>query len=138
MSGYVINPATGAWIKSVAANVFKTAVATASGDNAIWTPASGKKFVLLKATIEATGNLAINTGGILTMALRDNTTAIGATFSVFAPGTAGTTFSPGYREVLDFGELGYTSTAADQVLNLNLSAALTGGTVRVNVSGYEV
>lgn len=118
-------------------NVLKTAKATASGDTAVWTPASGKKFRVMRYSIQITADAATAAGGVLDIVLRDATTAIGAGLSVFVPAVAGTTFgttnSTGWCEIGN----GILSSTADNVLNVNLSAALTSGTVRVVVSGTE-
>lgn len=117
--------------------VFKTATATASGDTGVWTPTSGKKFRVMKYSIEVTGDAATSGGAVIDIVLRDATTAIGVGASVFVPLAGGTVFSAGYSTGwIDLGN-GYISTATNAVLNVNLSATLTGGKVRVVVAGTE-
>jgi hypothetical protein len=119
------------------ANVFNTISATASGNSAIWTPATGKKFRLMGYLIEVTGNAAQAAGGHITMQLRDGAAgATGLQHNANIPAVAGTGvvgYSTGW---VGLGN-GYLSTAAGNVLNLNLSANLTGGVVRVVVAGTE-
>lgn len=117
--------------------IFKTATATASGDTALWTPTSGKKFRLMRYTIQMTGDAATAGGADIDIVLRDSTTATAATFSVFVPAVAATTFgntaSSGW---VDLGN-GILSATTNNVLNINLSAALTSGKVRVIATGTE-
>ena len=118
-------------------NIFRTATATASGDTAVWTPAASKKFRLMGFLIEATQDAATAGGAVITIALRDATTALNLTVSVFVPAVAATTLGAGYSsEWIDLGN-GPLSAAANNVLNVNLSAALTSGTVRVIAIGTE-
>ena len=116
---------------------FKTATATASGDTALWTPTSGKKFRLMRFRIEVTGDAATSGGAVIDVLLRDSTTATGIGFSVFVPAT-GVTTSEGVLGTgwIDLGN-GILSAAANNVLNINLSAALSAGKVRVVCCGTE-
>lgn len=133
---YMFNGST--WDKVRTASTFKTAKATASGDTAVWTPAAGKRFVLLGYEIMVTANAAQAVAGVLDVVLRDAAAPIGQGLSVFVPGAAGAAFaanaSTGWVSLLG---LGYQSAAINQALNVNLSAALTAGTVRVNAVGTE-
>jgi len=117
-------------------NVFKTAVATALGDTAVWTPAAGKKFRLMRFLIQVTANAALAAGGLLEILLRDATTATGLAHSYFVPGAAGTVFGEQGGTWIDLGN-GFLSAAANNVLNVNLSVALTAGEVRVVACGTE-
>lgn len=117
--------------------VFKTVSATASGNTALWTPTTGKKFRLMRLLFDLTSNAGRAAGGVVTFSLQDNTTDIGVTFDVFVPTTAVTTGFGGYTSGwIDLGN-GVLSTAANNVLNLNLSAALTSGVCRVSCCGTE-
>lgn len=123
------------WVGAKSANVFKTTTATASGDTAVWTPASGKKFRLLGFQIDVTGQSTLAGAATLNIILREGTTAIGLGVSVYVPAAAVNTmngFSSGFIPVGN----GYLA-AADAVLNVNLSAALTAGVVRVMAIGTE-
>lgn len=129
----VYNGAT--WDKRRTPSIFKTATATASGDTALWTPTSGKKFRLMRYMIEVTGDLSSGTGAEIDVVLRDSTTALAAALSFWAPATAGST--PGFTSGwIDLGN-GILSATANNVLNINLSAALTTGKVRVVACGTE-
>jgi hypothetical protein len=117
--------------------VFKTASATASGNTALWTPTSGKKFRLLRYIVEVTQNAAQSSAGVLTIAMQDGTSDIAQTHSVFVPGTAGTTFGSGFTTHWVDVSNGILSSTANNVLNVNLSAALSAGVVRVTACGTE-
>lgn len=117
-------------------NTFKTVSATAVGNTAVWTPAAGKKFRLMRYMIQVTGNAAQATGGIFTVDLQDATTSTNITHSFFVPGTAGTSLAGLSTDWVDLGN-GTLSSATNNVLNVNLSAALTSGVVRVVVCGTE-
>jgi hypothetical protein len=125
------------WDRIRIPNTFKTATATASGDTAVWTPAGGKKFRLMRYQIQVTADAAQASGGDIDIILRDASTGLAASFSVYVPGTAGTTFgntaSTGW---IDLGN-GILSAAANNVLNVNLGAALTAGKIRVVACGTE-
>lgn len=128
--------ASGVWDRIRTPNVFKTAAATASGNTAIWTPASGRKFRLMRYRVELSGDAAISGGGVLTVKFQDATTDINLAHSVYVPAVAGTAmgaYSTGWN---DLGN-GILSAAANNVLNVNLSAALTSGTCRVIACGTE-
>lgn len=117
-------------------NIFKTATATALGDTAVWTPAAGKKFRLMGMTLEISANASLASAGVNTILMRDATTAIGVGFSPFIPGAAGTAFVASGAYTLALGN-GYLSSAANNVLNLNLGTALATGVCRVNAWGTE-
>lgn len=119
------------------ATKFATVTATASGNTTIVTPTAGKKFRLLAYAIEVTADAAITGGGDLDITLNDAGTALGMGFSVFCPGVAGTTFGnssgTGWRQISN----GALSAAANNLLQVNLSAALTSGKCRGNVAYCE-
>lgn len=125
------------WDRQRTPAVFKSATATASGNTALWTPTTGKKFRLMRYRLEITANAAWATGGVITTAFQDATTDMGLQHSVFIPATAGTVMGADYNTGwVDLGN-GRLSSAINQVLNVNLSAALTSGTCRVVVAGTE-
>jgi hypothetical protein len=121
---------------------FKTASATASGDTAVWTPASGKKFRLMRFKLQVTANAYLAARGVLTITLRDGTTDLNLTHDVYLGQTAiAADTNPQQTPLLethwiDLGN-GVLSASANQVLNINLSAALSGGNVRVIACGTE-
>jgi hypothetical protein len=108
------------------------------GDTAIWTPAAGKRFRLKRLLITIPGDAYAGSPSLLTMDLRDGNASIGLTFVCFlpsaAPNTPGCIFQTPW---IDLGD-GYSSAAAGNVLNLNLSATIAGaGNVQVLVAGVE-
>lgn len=125
------------WDRVRTATIFKTITATAAGDTAIWTPVAGKKFRLMGYSVQISGDATVTGGAILTLAFRDATTLIGVTLSVFTPAAATNTlagFSINSPATMGNGVL---SATANNALNINLSAALATGVVRINVFGTE-
>jgi hypothetical protein len=118
-------------------NIFKTAQATSSGNTALWTPTSGKKFRLMRFMVQVTGNALTSGGAVITVSFQDSTTAMNIAMDVFVPGS--TAFSNGDDFVSPWVDLGngFLSAAANNVLNVNLSAALSPGNVRVTCCGTE-
>jgi hypothetical protein len=122
--------------------IFKTAQATASGDNALWTPTAGKKFRLMRFKLQVTANAYIAARGVLTIKLRDGTTDMNLTHDVYLGQTAlAADTNPQQLPMLETGWIdlgnGFLSAAANNVLNINLSAALSAGNVRVTCCGTE-
>lgn len=118
-------------------NIFKTAQATASGNTALWTPTSGKKFRLMRFMVQVTGNALTSGGAVITVSFQDSSSALNIAMDVFVP--ASTAFSNGDDFISPWVDLGngFLSAAANNVLNVNLSAALTAGNVRVTCCGTE-
>ena len=117
-------------------DAFLTVTATASGNTAVWTPPSGAKFRLLRYLIEVTQDAKAASAADLAIIFEDATTPMGIGHSVFIPTASATTFGSGYRSGwVDLGGVGYRSITADNVLNVNLSFALTSGVVRVTIAG---
>jgi hypothetical protein len=122
-------------------NVFKSAQANASGDTALWTPASGKKFRLMRFRIDVPANCTLAARGVQTIKLRDGTTDLnistdlwlGQTAPVETASSAIPNYSTGW---IDLGN-GILSAAANNVLNINLGTALAAGNVRVTACGTE-
>lgn len=119
--------------------VFKSASATATGNTAVWTPTTGKKFRLLRFSIELTANAIQTVAGVITVSFQDATTGIGISKDVYVPTVIiGSAIGVGYESGwISLGDLGILSAAANNVLNVNLTTALTGGNVRVNTAGTE-
>jgi len=127
------------WEHTRGPNVVKTATATGAGDTALWTPATGKRFRLMRFQIQVPANAAAATAAAIDVLLRDGTTATGLGLTVFVPATAdvATLYHAGtVTGWIDLGN-GVISGAVDRVLNINLSAALTAGKVRVVACGTE-
>lgn len=110
--------------------VFTPQRVTASGPTTLFTPDTGKKFVLLGATISVCA--AIASAGELEINLLDGAGA-------FWMGNAfcNTTLGRDTQLAVDFGQ-GYTSVAADNELRINLGVAATDGSVAVSAWGLQV
>ena len=127
------------WDRQRTPNVFKTAQATASGNTALWTPASGKKFRLMRLFVQVTANAYLDSGaGVLTVTFQDATTGINLAFDVYLPAASvsaplGDAFASGW---IDLGN-GVLSATANNVLNINLSGKVDAGNVRVTCCGTE-
>jgi hypothetical protein len=135
------NPASGSPFVAVRTpDVFKTlANDTTSGNTAIWTPASGRKFRLMGYQVIVPGNAVYaTTAGTLTVTFQDATTATPFTHVVQVPTTAvnGVLYNSGW---ISLGN-GFVSSTANNALNVNLAlggtGALTAGAT-VNVCGVE-
>jgi len=109
-------------------SVFKTVAASLIGSTALWTPAAGKKFRIMgfKCFIPSTAT----TAGGSTITLKDGAA------TVFTLAVLGTTTQIVNYQQTDMVN-GYLSAAANNVLNIDLSAALTAGAVVVDVWGAE-
>jgi hypothetical protein len=105
-----------------------SATVTAAGNAAIWTPASGRTFVLLGVLVSV-NNTTTSAAGIV-VSLRDGATDILTNLCDIGTTTAGIT------NTVSFG-FGISSAAADNVLYVNLNAATTAGRVIITVWGYE-
>lgn len=126
------------WSKTRMPTVFKTVQATASGNTAVWTPGSGNKFRLLKTFVQITNNASLAAAAVLTISLQDSSTGMPVAVDVFVPTTAvTTTVGTGVTTTLDLGQFGILSAAANNVLNVNLSATLVTGNVRIVTMGTE-
>lgn len=113
--------------------VFKTSTATTSGNTAIWTPASGKKFRLMDYVIYAPDDVQAGSAGDIDTTLNDAGIAIGLGFTFWAPDSTSTS----NRHTDNSGPVqlgnGYLSAAANNVLNINLSTAIILERIRVTV-----
>lgn len=125
------------WDRYRLPRIFKSVTATASGNTAVWVPTTGKRFQLLRAQFFLTSDAATATGGPLTVKLQDVTTDIGVSVPVYVPTTGGTGGGGWTSGQVDLGAYGYRSSAVNQTLNVNLSAALTAGSLGVMVMGTE-
>ncbi|WP_157985422.1 hypothetical protein [Lentzea terrae] len=125
------------WDRLKVPNIAKTVTATASGNTAVWTPTSGKKFRLQRYRIDVTADAATSGGAVIDAVLRDgSTTELAAALSLYVPSAAGTGIGVVSTGWVDLGQ-GVLSAAANNVLNCNLSAALTAGKARVVCAGIE-
>lgn len=133
---YLFNGST--WDRPRTPSIFKQNSTSASGSTAIWTPASGKKFRLMRFKIQVTDSATIAVAGLLTIALLDSATDLGLSHILAVPTTGGGAnaiqdYDSGW---IDLGN-GKLSSAANNPLNVNLSVALTAGVVNVIVCGTE-
>jgi hypothetical protein len=130
--GAVFNGAT--FDRQRTTNIFKSATATAAGNTAIWTPAAGKKFRLMRVTMKLTNSATLATAGNLLAQLFDGAAGVIGIANNWFVGASGNTQHQSYN--FDLGN-GYLSSAANNVLNVNLSAALTAGLLSITVAGTE-
>jgi hypothetical protein len=127
----------GNWDRLRTPVVFKTAAVTGAGSTALWTPAAGKKFRLLRYMVIVTDQATLAAGATLTIDLLDAAGTLAQTHSVFVPNVGLTGGAPLYVSPwVDLGN-GILSATANNVLNVNLSAALTAGICRILVCGTE-
>lgn len=140
---YVTNPIqnqvyTGSvWTNQRTPTSFKTATITASGNTAIWTPTTGKKFRLMGYSINAPDDVQAGAAGDVDVTFNDAGVAIGLGFTFWSPDNTSTSNRHMDNSgVVQLGN-GYLSSAANNVLNVNLSAAITQGKIRVTVWGCE-
>jgi len=124
------------WNRLRTPNIFKTVTVTAAGISAVWTPTIGFKFRLMGYSIEITGNAIQAVAGNFEITLLDAAAAIGIGSSLYVPAAALNIFGSNALNPINIGN-GYLSDLANNALNVNLSAALTGGEIRVTVWGTE-
>jgi hypothetical protein len=117
----------------------KTVTATAAGNTAVWTPTTGTRFRLLAILVELTADATAAAAGTFHVTLQDGATPMNLGWSARVGTTGATTTTTG--NVIEPGwcdfRSGIRSAAINNVLNVNLSAALTAGVVRVTVIGTE-
>lgn len=121
------------WNRKREATVFATALVTAAGSTALYTPAAGLYYRLLGYSMELTENASLAAAGNFTAQFYDAAAAIpvGHTWYLPAAAVAGQGTDP--ISPLAMGQ-GFLSGAAANPLNINLSAALGTGALRVNVA----
>jgi hypothetical protein len=118
-------------------NIFYTGQITASGNTAIWTPASGKSFRLQRYLVEVTQNASQLLQGVLTVSFQDGTSPLPIAHDIYVPSTGLRVFQPASPGWIDLGSNGILSSTPNNVLSVNLSSALNAGNVRVIVCGIE-
>lgn len=136
---YVHNGGQGSnpsWDRLKIPNIAKTVTATASGNTAVWTPTTGKKFRLQRYRIDVPNDATLASGADLDITFQDATTGMPVGATLYVPASAGTTLGSWTTGWCDLGQ-GILSAANNNVLNINLSAALTSGKVRAQVAGIE-
>lgn len=126
------------WAAVRTSTVFKQASASATGNTAVWTPAANNKFRLLGFKIQVSADATTVGGARITIGLQDATTDLGLSHIVFVPAAAGTALNGGYDSgFVPLGSFGILAAAVNDVLNVNLSAALSTGVVNVIAMGVE-
>lgn len=99
------------------------------GDQALWTPAAGKKFRILGFSYFLGDYATTAAGSLITM--KDGSTIL------FYLAQINTTVQGVISQFVALPNNGYLSSAANNVLNINLSAALTACSFEINVFGVE-
>jgi hypothetical protein len=132
------NAALQGWSRARTPTVFKTITATAAGNTAVWTPGAGNKFRLLGYVISVTGDASLAAAGRLSISLADAATTLNFIHQVYLPAAApAAPLQQGFQVILPLGAFGVLSAAANNALNVQLSAALTSGLVNVIAYGTE-
>ena len=103
----------------------------------MWTPAAGNKFRLLKVKISIANHSTQAIGGVLQVTLYDGATILPIEAHVFVPAAAISNAIGSYDFEFDLGTFGILSAAANNALNVILSAALTAGNCQVMIGGTE-
>jgi hypothetical protein len=124
------------WDRQRGPVVFRSVRVTAAGSTPLWTPAASKKFRLMRYCIIVTGNASLAAAGILTVDLFDGATSLGQGHDIYVPAAALSGPALYWSDWVDLGN-GQLSSAANNVLNGNLSAALTAGAARILSCGTE-
>ena len=127
----------GTWDRKRTPNVFKSLLTPSAGDNALWTPTSGKKFRLMAWRVEVTAFASAAAGSNLVVVLNDAGTDLKQWGQVWLPAASATTPYGAYSTPWVTLGNGILSAAANNVLNANLSVALTGGNVLIAAIGTE-
>ena len=110
-----------------------------AGNTALWTPAAGKKFRLIKYCLVVSGNAAMAAAGVNLISLADGGggPVPGTLVQLWLPNVAGTVLGGFAMPWIDFGPNGFLSATANNVLNLNINTALTTGTINAIAIGTE-
>jgi hypothetical protein len=107
-----------------------------AGDTAVWTPAAGKRFRWMGGSISVPGRTTLAAAGFETISFHDGGGAINISYDIALP-AAVALIPQNWSETFNFPGNGYISTAINNPLIVNLSAALTAGYIHVNVWGTE-
>jgi hypothetical protein len=117
-------------------NSFGAAAATASGSTLVWTPNASTRFVLQCVSVDVTGDAKQASAGDLTITLTDSGTTIpGFLWEVYVGTTSLDTSGELYSSGTVCFKNGFRSSTVANVLDVNLSAALTSGAVVVRAWG---
>jgi hypothetical protein len=120
-----------------------------SAPRPIWTPASGKKFRLMRIQVQVSANAYITAGAMLNLYFSEGLAGadIGFDFNIWIPPSMGTNTGGGIGNnylvapvydspFIDLGN-GYLAAAANTTLYVQLNQVLTAGLITVNVMGTE-
>ena len=118
-------------------NIFYTRQITASGNTAIWTPASGKSFRLQRYLVEVTQNASQLLQGVLTVSFQDGVSPLPVAHDIYVPSSGLRVFQPVSPGWINLGSNGILSSAPNNILSVNLNSTLNAGNVRVTVCGIE-
>lgn len=124
------------WDKTRTPSIFKQVSTAATGSTALWTPTAGKKFRLMRYRVIVTALAKAAVAADLVIDLLDAAATLGLKTLCTIPAAAAGNGLISDSGWIDLGN-GILSAAANNVLNLNLSFALTGGLVNVNACGTE-
>lgn len=132
------DPATAGWDRLRTPTIHKASgLVTAAGSTAVWTPQSGKKFRLMAYFITVLNVSLMAAAGIEVLDLLDSATSLNQNHQLGLPAAAGAAGPPLYAQLVWFAGNGFLSAAANNVLNLSVGTALTGGGVLVDAWGTE-
>lgn len=118
--------------------IFRTVQANAAGNTVVWTPpVSPNQIRLMRYMITVTGNASQAVAGVFAIDLNDAGASLNQTHDVYVPAVApaaplGVIYNSGWIDLGNGPILGQNN-----VLNVNLSAALVTGSVRVIACGTE-
>lgn len=119
------------WDRVYNPTIFVSAQATAAGNTILYTPNAGRKFRLMRYRIDITDDATLAVAGRLAVKLLDGATDLNQTLIAFVPAaalnTSGLLATTGW---IDLGN-GIPAAAVNDLLNINLSAALATGIVNV-------
>jgi len=114
-------------------NTIKQNICTTVAATAVWTPTAGKKFRVMGGTIIPAAGMGA--AGVEKISLLDSATDIGLNFQTYLPIAASIQHQP--QITFDLKPNGYLSAAANNVLNVTLTTAITAGAISVTVWGTE-
>jgi len=114
----------------------KLGFATNAGNTALWTPVAGRRFRLLGLDVFMAGGCTLAAASIMTVAIRDAALEI-FSWGPYINNAAIVGLGTYINKTIIFPDNGYLSAAVNNVLNINLGAALTTGVVSVAAWGTE-
>jgi len=116
--------------------VYKRGLANAAGANIVWTPAAGLRFRLLGFDVQMGGNCTLAAAGPLQVDIRDGALQV-FIWAVYVNNAVIVGTGSYLDKTIVFGQNGYLSAAANNVLTCFLGAALAAGSIGVTAWGNE-